>query len=394
MELLLDAVGAAALPIGGFFCLQHALTLRHQPNTTLSGWNTVALGHGTGAAACLYFASPLLRLVLGDLGWLPAAVVAALTLLIFVLQAARHAALNGCCAGPDAWPQTATLDGEDYQLLRQFVARQCDTLAPKYSFGMSLAKAWRLHNPAAEASWQDMQATREQAGKESAVTHLFHGTSEESARAIVADGFRLPSSAGMFGKGLYFADCPLKSLQYASLPCWLGGGCGCAQRYMLVCAVELGRTKVKTNAKNLDPDLDLQPSLLRRTLGGQPDNFDSVSARPKRLFGLGLRAPEYVVYRATQALPLFLLQVEQVDKGVEGALTADGVSGRSELQRKEQALAQLLAAAATMRARKEQTGEQQSSPGGSAQAHDKKSKRWRLFGRARSRSEEDRTALV
>ena len=214
MELLLDAVGAAALPIGGFFCLQHALTLRHQPNTTLSGWNTVALGHGTGAAACLYFASPLLRLVLGDLGWLPAAVVAALTLLIFVLQAARHAALNGCCAGPDAWPQTATLNGEDYQLLRQFVARQCDTLAPKYSFGMSLAKAWRLHNPAAEASWQDMQATREQAGKESAVTHLFHGTSEESARAIVADGFRLPSSAGMFGKGLYFADMVSKSANY------------------------------------------------------------------------------------------------------------------------------------------------------------------------------------
>ena len=47
MSLLLDAAGVFALPIGVFFCLQHALTLRHQPNTTLSGWNTVALGHGT-----------------------------------------------------------------------------------------------------------------------------------------------------------------------------------------------------------------------------------------------------------------------------------------------------------------------------------------------------------
>ena len=103
----------------------------------------------------------------------------------------------------------------------------------------------------------------------------------------------------MFGKGLYFADCPLKSLQYSSLPLGLGFF-GCGQRYMLLCAVELGTTKVKTTASNhLDPDRDLRPTLLQRALLGRR-GFDSVSARPKSWFGFGLRAPEYIVYDARQ----------------------------------------------------------------------------------------------
>merc|ERR1712118_130982 len=39
---------------------------------------------------------------------------------------------------------------------------------------------------------------------------LFHGTSRRAADSIVAGGFRLPSRAGMFGKGIYFVECPLK----------------------------------------------------------------------------------------------------------------------------------------------------------------------------------------
>lgn len=37
---------------------------------------------------------------------------------------------------------------------------------------------------------------------------LFHGTSEEAAHSIAKSDFRMPSSAGLFGKGLYFADVP------------------------------------------------------------------------------------------------------------------------------------------------------------------------------------------
>ena len=106
---------------------------------------------------------------------------------------------------------------------------------------------------------------------------LFHGTSEDSARAVVAGGFRLPSSAGMFGRGLYFADCPLKSLQYASLPLGLGACCG--ERYMLVCSVELGHTKLRTSAKNeLDPEIDLKPSSSSRRSSAWPRCLRSARA--------------------------------------------------------------------------------------------------------------------
>ena len=46
----------------------------------------------------------------------------------------------------------------------------------------------------------------------------------------------------MFGRGIYFADTPLKSLQYT------GGTFGCVgggRRYMLVCDVELGNPRVR-----------------------------------------------------------------------------------------------------------------------------------------------------
>jgi hypothetical protein len=38
--------------------------------------------------------------------------------------------------------------------------------------------------------------------------HLFHMTSEENGRAIVASGKMLPGSKGMFGAGIYFCDNP------------------------------------------------------------------------------------------------------------------------------------------------------------------------------------------
>ena len=45
---------------------------------------------------------------------------------------------------------------------------------------------------------------------------LFHGTSEEAAKSISTGLFRLPSSGGRFGKGVYFADRASKSHGYSS----------------------------------------------------------------------------------------------------------------------------------------------------------------------------------
>merc|ERR1712032_1060689 len=50
------------------------------------------------------------------------------------------------------------------------------------------------------------------------VFRLFHGTSYGAAEAIIDGGYRLPvnpAHGSMFGKGIYFADSPQKSMQYS-----------------------------------------------------------------------------------------------------------------------------------------------------------------------------------
>ena len=118
----------------------------------------------------------------------------------------------------------------------------------------------------------------------------------------------------MFGRGIYFADTPLKSLQYTGGK--LGGCVGGDRRYMLVCDVELGNQLETTSAKSsLEPETDLRRSGVPALLGQR--SFDSVAAKPS-LFGL--RAPEFVVYKPAQVRPRYLLAVEQVPKDSADAL--------------------------------------------------------------------------
>merc|ERR1712216_634403 len=57
---------------------------------------------------------------------------------------------------------------------------------------------------------------------------LYHGTSAFALKQIVFNGFQLPQRPGMFGKGLYFADTPLKSWPYSTVG------------FIMVCDVALG----------------------------------------------------------------------------------------------------------------------------------------------------------
>ena len=163
--------------------------------------------------------------------------------------------------------------------LRDFVGAACATQSTRYQFGMALRDAWSVSNPTLDSAFSDTLASFRERGKPSSVSRLFHGTvsatwhchgaptrapsaataalqlrcpastaalhpadgrasqsrlfqRRDSARAILDEGFRLPPHAGMYGRGIYFADCPLKSLQYA--------GWGIGWRYMLICEVELG----------------------------------------------------------------------------------------------------------------------------------------------------------
>merc|ERR1712056_10284 len=94
-------------------------------------------------------------------------------------------------------------------------------------------------------------------------TPLFHGTSPESAHAILQNGFRLPAHAGMFGRGVYLAENPLKAGKYAGRqegqPWWnfVGDDASGDWFHMLLCDVYLGKTKTVRHARP-----DMSPSKL------------------------------------------------------------------------------------------------------------------------------------
>ena len=168
--------------------------------------------------------------------WFPAAAIAAFATLAWLLQSVLSFLITGRGGSPAVWRHTQVVtDAAEMERLREFVAAQCATQASKYRFGMELHDAWRVENSALDASFADFEAAHAAADKERNVRRLFHGSLKDNVHAIHYDGFRLPIHAGMFGKGVYFADCPLKSLQYAGLGFCCGG-----RRYMLVCDVELG----------------------------------------------------------------------------------------------------------------------------------------------------------
>lgn len=77
--------------------------------------------------------------------------------------------------------------------------------------GIEVKNLWRVPDNAA------LKAMEQQAMMLGRPTQLFHGTAVESVPQIIKNGFRLPKKhahGGMFGKGIYFAETPLKSVRY------------------------------------------------------------------------------------------------------------------------------------------------------------------------------------
>jgi len=124
--------------------------------------------------------------------------------------------------------------------------------------GITVKRLWRLSPPVNDKA--------ERAQLESQLGHpqlLFHGTTIAGANAIVKEGFRMPDEAGMFGKGIYFAQCPLKSANYAKEPSvWTsisarlnrafgGESTSGSHKVMLLADVYLGRSKEERNCFNL-----------------------------------------------------------------------------------------------------------------------------------------------
>jgi len=72
---------------------------------------------------------------------------------------------------------------------------------------------------------------------------LFHGTDETAARAIARSNFKMPSSAGNFGKGAYFAEAAQKSDRYAKKAAGDSGPELADSKVILLCRVVLGNIK-------------------------------------------------------------------------------------------------------------------------------------------------------
>lgn len=138
-------------------------------------------------------------------------------------------------------------------------------------------------------------------------------------------GFRLPTKKGMFGRGIYFADTPLKSARFAPAKKGIqkhlrsfatkGFRQGLTDLIkdrkengqMLLCDVYLGKTKtLRSSRNNFDPERDLKGGWFREFTG--LGDFDSVYA-PGGWFS-AVNVPEYVIYQPLQGIPRYLIEFE------------------------------------------------------------------------------------
>jgi len=153
-----------------------------------------------------------------------------------------------------------------------------------------------------------------QAAKLGKPTELFHGTKHSNAVRIAKQGFKLPKHSGLYGPGLYFADNPKKSANYAPEASWLpfmerwatngfwNAVSTKSEGQMLLCDVYLGSSKRCHGARlDLDPTKDLRGCWFRKLLG--LGDYDSVKAP-----GCFIDYTEYIVYREYQAIPKYLIE--------------------------------------------------------------------------------------
>eukprot|EP00931_Biecheleriopsis_adriatica_P019372 TRINITY_DN13215_c0_g1_i3.p1 TRINITY_DN13215_c0_g1~~TRINITY_DN13215_c0_g1_i3.p1 ORF type:complete len:340 (-),score=66.09 TRINITY_DN13215_c0_g1_i3:69-1088(-) len=183
----------------------------------------------------------------------------------------------------------------------------------RYRYSLRLTKLWKVRPSSI------LQEHASEGAKLGKPTQLFFGASLSDAEGIALEGFKLPETAGIFGRGIYLAPCPLKAASFSPEDSWLPLARRVITRpwatfkkesgHMLLCDVHLGKT-MTLRSKNCDfnPAEDLKAGWLRDNLG--LGDYDSVYA-PGGFFG-AVSVAEYVVYRVQQALPRYLLEFEHV----------------------------------------------------------------------------------
>eukprot|EP00930_Biecheleria_cincta_P105390 TRINITY_DN98070_c0_g1_i1.p1 TRINITY_DN98070_c0_g1~~TRINITY_DN98070_c0_g1_i1.p1 ORF type:complete len:283 (-),score=36.14 TRINITY_DN98070_c0_g1_i1:172-1020(-) len=206
----------------------------------------------------------------------------------------------------------------------------------RYKIAMTLKRLWRIRD---NETWRELaRSAKAQYGSS---TRLFHGTTPENARRIISSGFQLPAHPGMFGKGVYFAKCPLKSVQYARVHAqtWLSwtqkliSAFSAADEWpmgespvMLVCDVYLGRSQTwRKAAPHLQSAEDLRPGCCTRIFCPRR-KYQSVYAPgpSRRCTGRrsslcccfcnvcchAVQVSEWIVYDPCQGIPRYVLEFE------------------------------------------------------------------------------------
>lgn len=212
--------------------------------------------------------------------------------------------------------EEVSMEDAEWAEVADLLQERSKPFSKRYNNALRLKRLWKV---ARVDRVKEDETKAEQIGKP---TKLFHGTSVENALSIVKSGFKLPDQPGMFGRGVYFADCPLKSANFSkddnTYSLWrlfqdrksFG-----RKKYgqLLLCDVYLGKSKTLRRAANqFNPAEDLKPSWLFQQIRAcgvaRIDDYDSVSA-PGGWFG-AVNVPEYIVYQPHQGIPRYLMEFE------------------------------------------------------------------------------------
>lgn len=204
-------------------------------------------------------------------------------------------------------------DSTLWRTIVAFVERRSRNSWTHYGYKVVVKKVWRIPS---NATLKSMEQKALDLGRP---TPLFHGTSVENAARIIKDGFQLPkkhSHGGMFGKGIYFAETPLKSVNYArkeslfsrTIGWFFGNPKSGGGLQMLLCDVHLGRSWcLRLGARPRLTKYDLKAGRLSKLCG--LGDYHSVYV-PGGFFG-AVRVTEYVIYEKWQAIPRYLIEFER-----------------------------------------------------------------------------------
>lgn len=184
-------------------------------------------------------------------------------------------------------------------MLKRF-GNDCQAAHSMYDFELEVVRAFELSNPRLEQRFHLVQDRLH--SEDPHLMQLYHGTSWEHARDIIASGFKLPKHNGMFGKGIYFAGTPLKSWRYSNTSTH-------STQFMLVCDVALGCAAERKEAGPPPSKRQLLNAVRCQRI--HFPEFDSVTGLSHDQGGV-LRVQEHVVYHPDQALPRYLLELREI----------------------------------------------------------------------------------